>query len=350
MAHARAIVHIGPMKTGSTAFAAAATEAERSGALAPGVIYPIGENWFGDDRPVVKHHQVNRAARPEPDRARNREREQESMRALEDAIARCVRRAGDRAAAHGISEAVILLLAEGASHQRNPQRLTAMLRRHVDQIDYVLVPRAQPRAVGSIIAHGVKDMTAVRRHRLDAAGHLAAPVRARRFDYAAIVEQWRHDGATLHIVPYEEDTPGTMSVIDAIVDAARLPRLPVSAKLLAKRTHPSFSTEGLEELARIKRHHQFFRWLPGAEDRYRRRFSEAWERHHRLARAGLIEPWRLSPRDTEHVAAAYAESNERFRALLGADADRPAWRAWFAAAAGAFDSPTQPVRTSEETV
>lgn len=346
----RAIVHIGPMKTGSTAFAAALAEAERSGTLAPGVLYPIGQNWFGDQRSVVKHHQLNAAARREPLVARRRDREQEQLRVLEEAIAQCVRTAVDRAAARDASEATILLVAEGASHQPRPERLTTMLGRHVDRIDYVLVARAQPRAIGSIIAHGVKDIGAVRHDRLDAVDHLGGPARARRFDYAAIVERWRHEGATLHIVPYDEDAPGTTSLLDAILDTVELPRLTVSESLAAKRTHPSFSAEGLRELARIKRRYRRLGWIPGAEERYRRRFTEAWARHHQLARDGLVRPWRLPRRDVEHVAAAYAESNRRFRALLGADADRPAWRGWFAIAAGTLEPPVRPTPTPEETV
>ncbi|MGV3733022.1 MAG: hypothetical protein ACO1N6_06445 [Microcella sp.] len=346
----RAVVHIGPMKTGTTAFAAAASEAQRAQTLPAGMVYPMGTLWFGDDRSVVKHHQLNAGAHGRPAARRARERQQAGLDELERALATAVDAARSRAAATGAAEGAIVLVAEGLSHQKNPRRLTALLRRHVDRVDYVLVARAQPRAIGSILAHGVKDVGAPQRYRLDVSDHLARSARARRYDYAQIVERWRHDGAALHVLPFPEGAPGTTLLTDAVLDAVDLPRLPVAESLAAKRTHPSFSQEGLRELARIKRQWRRLAWLPGAEERYQRRFAEAWERHHRAARRGEVAPWRLPPRDVRLVIAAYAESNQRFRDLLAAEADTPAWRDWFALALGDEPTTPTPAPTPEESV
>lgn len=350
MPRLRAVVHIGPMKTGTTAFAAAATGAERSATLPNGMLYPMAADWFGDDRSVVKHHQLNIGAHGGPAAQRARERRQAGLDELEAAIARTVDVARSRGEATHAPEAAVVFVAEGLSHQKNPEQLTALLGRHVEQIDYVLVARIQSRAIGSILAHGVKDVGAVHRRRLDPVEHLERGARARRFDYAQILDRWRHDGATLHVLPFNEGAPGTTVLTDAILDSVGLPRMPIDDQVATKRTHPSFSAEGLNELAALKRRRHLFGWLPGAEQRYQRDFAEAWERHHRLARKGTVEPWRLPPRDIEHVIAAYAESNRRFRQMLGAEADTPAWRSWFAAALAEPASTPASAPESEETV
>lgn len=346
----RAVVHIGPMKTGTTAFAAAASEAQRAQTLPAGMVYPMGTLWFGDDRSVVKHHQLNLAARRVPTGKRRRAREEVELAALEAMLAQCADRARHGAEEGNVAEAVLLLVAEGLSHQSNVERLTETLGRHVDRIDFVMVARAQSRAVGSLIAHGVKDVRSIDRWRLDASAHLSGPSRMRRFDYARILDHWRREDSVLHVLPFDESAPGGRSLTDAIMHAVGLPPIPVSDALAARRTHPTYSRAGLAELARIKRLQRVLGWLPGADERYRRRFTEAWERHHRSARDGRVEPWRLPPRDVRLVIAAYAESNQRFRDLLAAEADTPAWRDWFALALG--DEPTTPVPapTPEESV
>ena len=56
------------------------------------------------------------------------------------------------------------------------------------------------------------------------------------------------------------------------------------------------------------------------------------------------------PRDVRLVIAAYAESNQRFRDLLAAEADTPAWRDWFALALGDEPTTPTPAPTPEESV
>lgn len=328
MVSLRAVVHIGPMKTGTTAFAAACTQAEGNGTLPEAMLYPTGALWFGDDRSVVKHHQLNAPARGDHAMRRARDRARPTVDDLERALVAAARAARDRAVD---KSAVIVLVAEGLSHQVNPLGLTEQLLRHVDSIDYVLVVRRQPRAIGSIIAHGVKDIGAVKRHELSVDNHLSRSARVRRFDYARILDGWRHDGATLHVVPYDESAAGSSWLSDAICDRVGIARLPVPASLAARRSHPSFSEEGLLELAALKRRYWRLRWLPRADERYRAAFSDAWDRHHRLARTGKVEPWRLSSADDRVVATAYAESNRRLREQLGVEAESPLWREWFAA-------------------
>lgn len=334
MVSLRAVVHIGPMKTGTTAFAAACTQAAANGSLPQGLLYPTGSLWFDDDRSVVKHHQLNAPARGDHAARRARDRARPGVDELERALVASASTARSGAVD---GSAVVVLVAEGLSHQVNPHGLTEQLLQHVDAIDYVLVARRQQRAIGSIIAHGVKDVRAVKRRQLSVEDHLSRSARVRRFDYARILDGWRHDGATLHVVPYDESAAGSTWLSDTICDRVGIARLPVSESLAARRSHPSFSEEGLRELAALKRRYWRWRWLPRANERYREAFAVAWDRHHRLAREGAIERWRLSDVDEKTVSAAYAESNRRFRAQLGVEAETPLWHEWFTAVG--IDSP-----------
>ena len=126
----------------------------------------MGAVWFDDDRSVVKHHQLNAAAHGRPAAQRARDRKRSGVDELERAVIASSEAARERAVD---GEASFIVVAEGLSHQVNPVGLTTLLRRHVDQIDYVLVARRQPRAVGSIMAHGVKDIGAPTRGHLNAA-------------------------------------------------------------------------------------------------------------------------------------------------------------------------------------
>jgi len=292
-----------------------------------GMLYPRASLWLDDDRTLVKHHQLNYFAHGDRGGRRARDRFESSSDRLSESLAASAAEARSRAVD---GRSAMVLVAEGLSHQSNPAGVTAELMRHVDEVDYVLVARRQPRAIGSLIAHSVKDIRAVDRWHLTAEKYLSRSRRLHRFDYASILDTWRHDGATLHVMPFDEAAPGTTTLTDGIFDRLDLPRVPQSKSLSTRRTHPSFSEEGLRELAAIKRRHRWMRWAPGADERYQAVFSSAWERHHLAARNGTVQPWRLSVREEARVRADYVGSNARFRELLGDEAATPPWDEWFA--------------------
>ena len=58
MASTRVIVHVGPMKTGTSAFAAHLWRTAVDGDLPGNMIYPMNDLWFPANATIVKHHDL----------------------------------------------------------------------------------------------------------------------------------------------------------------------------------------------------------------------------------------------------------------------------------------------------
>jgi len=58
MATTRVVVHVGPMKTGTTAIGAYFSAAHSAGVLPSDVVYPAGDLWFPASGSITKHGQL----------------------------------------------------------------------------------------------------------------------------------------------------------------------------------------------------------------------------------------------------------------------------------------------------
>jgi hypothetical protein len=323
------VVHIGPMKTGTTALAISLIESTNSGRLANDFVYPIGDLWWDEGNPVAKHHSITSLAMvgvrdPERQRAVTQRRAIVSERL--DNLAAVLRARGD-------GRHSVMMIAEGAPNRVDPVVLTESLRGWFDEVVYCLVVRGQVPGIESSLSHAVRKSVPAPANPSERAVNVAS-VRSRRFDYARIVARWGHlENARLVVVPFLESDIASYALFDRLFSAVGLPLLPREEAVDGKRLHSAISSADVRRLRRLAALHRALAWQPSWSARVLPRFARAQaEALHRSATADSADRRpRLSARKAEQVRRDYVQSNAELQAFLADASLEPGWVEWFAA-------------------
>ncbi|MEY4312685.1 MAG: hypothetical protein RLZZ319_194 [Actinomycetota bacterium] len=334
MGKVRVLVHLGPMKTGTSAFAAHLSRRNTAGTLPKHIIYPTDDLWFPSRGDIVKHHDLVEIA-PVPMKESGERRRKTSVTPamlsarFADIAAAARQRGGD---------VLVVMVCEIADQRATPE-LGRVLRQHFDVVDFVIVARDQSSAVRSLLGQQIRMWARKDVNRLDVREFARRHYERGSYDYARLWDKWagKNRNYTLHFVPYRNGS-GTDDLSQDIFDAVNLGEFPHSPDLLGgERIHSSFSEARMRELALIKRWAQSAAAIPGVLALGERLFNIVLRRAHaeiaRRQSSGLAS-WKLSDADQDAVLDLYRESNEKFRLLVGKPASEPRWSAWFDKALG----------------
>jgi len=318
----RAVVHLGPIKSGTTALSRYLTTAVADRVLPPHIVYPTGELWFGRSGAIVRQ-------RAELERLIEREPDAELTSALAGVGAELRRRGGEHPTA--------LFVIETGGARLDPQRTTAALAPHVDEVVYVVMARPQTTAVTSIVAQRAK-MWDGERASLDPRVHIArGDTDIRWLDYDALQAKWMPSAGEhrLIMLPFLEGDQGTFRGIQRLFDALDLGAAPAARGIEGRRIHPTFSREGMQALVDLKNRAHRWAWVPGASARLEARFREAVTVYHASAIGNGVDPsgrpyrpWRFDEAERAWVADHFRAANERFLATVDRGLLEQEWQQW----------------------
>jgi hypothetical protein len=323
MTRTRAVVHLGPIKSGTTALARYLTSATSQNVLPAGLVYPLGDLWMGRSGSIV----------------RQRDDFDQTSVGPEGAVFTSAQTPGALdAVAHHLAlmptdRATALFIVETGGARLHPQALADSLLSRFDDVVLISMARRQDRALASIIAQRAKMWG--QPSSLDPRVHLAAPdPDVESLHYDRITERWEGTGAEFRMIPYLEGDQATFAAIARIFHVLGLPT-PVETKGIAgRRIHPTFSQEGMTALVEIKRRASRA-WLPGSRERWQVRFDEAIAAYHASAISSGLEPsgrkfvpWALSDVDARWVLDLFHESNQRMLATVDRAGCESDWAAW----------------------
>lgn len=328
MTATRAVIHLGPIKSGTTAFSRYLTTATADRSLPDQVLFPTGELWFGRTGAIVRQRA---------------ELEQLVERDADTALTSTLARIGDQLRAQGSERATAIFVVETGGARLDPQRTTAAFAPHVDEVVYVVMARPQTTAVTSIVAQRVKMWDGgqasldPRRH------HARDDLDIRWLDYDALLTKWMPaaDEHRVMMLPFLEGDQGTFHGIQRLFDALELGSAPVARGIEGRRIHPTFSRDGMQALVDVKNRAHRWRRLPGAGARLESQFREAVTVYHAAAIGGGVDPsgrpyrpWRFDEKDRAWVAEQFRDSNERFLARIDRSAFEQEWADWARTARG----------------
>jgi hypothetical protein len=307
-----AIVHIGPMKSGTSALARYLTVAQAQSVLPDGVIYPFGDLWFGRTQNIVKQElellRIGSASRHDFSEA--------ELTGIYGEVDAAI--AGVGAATRPGGQTAVFIC-ESAGKTTSVQALESWFTPYFDRVSFVTVARRQEFAMPSIIAQRVKEWG---RHEvsLAATDYLTSePGFVHTLDYAAMMQEWSRPGQPLLVIPYLEGEQGSMESVARFFRFLDLGEPAAVRGIEGKRIHPTFSRDGLLALAAIKRRARVLRWVPGYAKRASAEFHDLWKKYHAAAATAGIEP-----------------SGRRFAPFALTDGDRIAVREHFAASNASF--------------
>lgn len=336
MTVARAIIHLGPVKTGTTALSQYLTALEHAGTMPKHIIYPTGDLWFGDNDAIVRqrrrleilmepkvHHfsDLPDALRPDSE-----------MNATLHAIA---------TAARSSTEPVVssIFIAETGLPRFNPAIIDPYFRAHFDDVVYVFMARRQDKLVTSIVAQHMK-MWERRWTTLNPRIELAKSYRLRDFaalDYAKQYRRWVDGVGSDNViaVPYLEGEQGSFSAIDRFFEFAGLGEAPRVEGIEGRRIHPTFSAAGMRRLAYVKNFARWTWWFPPFRERLNAAWAGSMRNFHERAIDGApdpdgtpFSPWSLDAKDQRWVMRRFRESNRALRASQTGHGS--VWDTWLA--------------------
>jgi hypothetical protein len=334
MSKVRLLVHLGPMKTGTSSFAHHFSQLATAGKLPKSVIYPTGELWFPARGEIVKHHDLVELAfaplRASGERRRNTDATPARIRRrLSSIVAEATSRGGD----------VRVVMVCEIGDQRATPKLGTILREYFDTVDFVIVARDQSSAIRSLLAQQIRmwdrtDVTA-----LDAKAFTRKHATRGSYDYARLWDKWNtaSEDYSVHFVPYRS-VSGTADLSEDIFRAVRFGDFPLSPDLgSGERIHSTFSGKRMSDLSTIKRWARRLSFIPGARDLFRCLFDFVVGRAHDELKRNSMRPgdtWTLSSAERDFIADKYRSSNKQFREKLGAEGDNARWTEWFASTLG----------------
>ncbi len=334
MAKVRLLVHLGPMKTGTSSFAYQFSLLASHGTLPTNLIYPTNDLWFPSRGEIVKHHDLVELALAPLNASGERRRNTSATPAL---IREKLSAIAAEAKSRGGDIQVVMVCEIG--DQRATPKLGKILRGYFDTVDFVIVARDQPSAIRSLLAQQIRmwDRTSVTA--LDSGAFMRKHAVRGSYDYARLWDKWNTGSKdyAVHFVPYRSGV-GTSDLSQDIFNTVGFGEFPHSPKLAnGERIHSTFSHERMNELASIKRWAHRFSVIPGAREVFRLLFVFVVRKAHDELKRNSSEThdsWTLTSLERSFVVEEYRQSNEQFQEKLGAEADTARWANWFALTLG----------------
>jgi hypothetical protein len=330
---ARALVHLGPIKTGTTALSRYLTLTNNAGVTPHNLIFPTGDMWFGRNGDIVRQRYELEALMDTRDISAGSEIGPGFVPRLDAALGLVATELRARKA----HTATAIFVVETGLPRFDPARLDSALRQQFDTVDYLFMARRQDKLVTSIVAQNMK-MFEKKWSTLNPRFELSRFPRLRDFaalDYTAQYTRWARIVGSEHVivVPYDEGDQGSFATIDRIFDFAGLGAAPRIDGIEGLRIHPTFSAFGMKKMAWLKSITRFaWAWPP-----FRARLTAVWDswtvKYHNQAISELpdpdgqaFQPWSLSSGDRRWVSRRFLASNRKLRSLQTTHTD--AWDEW----------------------
>jgi hypothetical protein len=318
-----AIVHIGPMKTGTTSLAQYFVRAAKAGVLPEGVLYPHGPLWFNTYRHVIELENlatdenlaVTGWANPQTD----------------DALARVAAATRDSCGESGQA----VFISETLFNRRPTSAYITGMLRHFDSVHALVNVRRQDAAVSSMIAHRIRAGTA------PAAGDsldnhiLDTPNLLDKFDYGKNLAVWQAEnpGVTFSVLPVFESDPDPYRLVRSVYRACGWGDPTPVKDFEGQSFNPSPSPDLIEQLVQKHRASRRWRWLPQVRGSIQKDLlalkREASRPRRVKPRSTTAGGWSLTSRERLFVVNSFAESNKSLLAanrndsLFAAD-----WNEW----------------------
>lgn len=327
------LIHIGPMKTGTTALGYYFSVATEQGFLPPSILYPTGDLWFPAAGPVVKHNALFDFFAESSNQPQFRKTPIQMPADVETRVARVA------AAAQQAAGSTVVFVSETLSSRTNIALLLTMLRKYFDRIRVVFAVRSPVAAEKSMLVHRIKDWR-VNQPDFDIVKMMHARTELPGERYARVLDRWSSfSDVELVLLPYFEDDSDGYASVDrfyAVVAGAPAPRL--EDDFGSRRLHPSLPRASLTRLILLKNLGRGARALPPVAAIIKRLFSAVLgaDREKTVAR-GFEErtegygEWQLSPAEESAIRTLYAPSYAAVRKMLGPKIESPDWQKWHAA-------------------
>jgi hypothetical protein len=335
MATTRVVVHVGPMKTGTTAIGAYFSAAHAAGILPSDVIYPAGDLWFPAAGSITKHGQLADYLYPEGRKEAGRktaiQAPDDIVRKVRDLAASVAKGRGSRRTAVFISETLV--------GRANLGRLVDLLKSAFDEVVFVLAVRSPVEATQSLLVHKIKEWRSDRAD-LDLYGMLKRPNGSVGYDYRRMLLQLHELPIDdFFLIPYFEDESDGYAVVDRFMKIVTgKPATRLEGDFGSRRIHPSLPLSSLKRLVALKKLKPHLERIPFLAKVIHSLFLRILNADRsKVMRAGFYTrssdsgDWVISPDERARIVGLYGNLGDDLRKALGPQSKQAEWRSWFKA-------------------
>jgi hypothetical protein len=330
----RAVVHIGPVKTGSTAFTRQMTTSQERGELGESIVYALPREVSRHNKSQTVLPEHIRHLAPKLDWSNQSGENYVATRGSNEVVVDGVRAYLDDlitdVRSRTKADATVFFVEEALSRRPNPGNLPAELLGRFDTVDLVFVARAQQFIVPSAISQRVKMGAYPGVWDARVSTYLSHENLANQFDYASILDRWGSSDPRVRIiaVPFLETDRGTQNLFHRILTAVDVQANlgePVKSEVNATPSRFEIAAIGLYKKATFRRSTK--RRPRGS----RRLSADVFPRREFALIARLIRSprWSVTPDERIHIVDFYKAANMRFREKLGEQAKSAEWTEWF---------------------
>lgn len=335
MATTRVVVHVGPMKTGTTALGAYFSAAQSAGILPADIVYPVGDLWFPASGNITKHGQLADFLYPEGRHNSGRKTQIQSpdnvARKLRDVAAHVATTAGSRGTAVFISETLV--------GQADLERLVEQLNVAFDEVAFVLAVRSPVEAAQSLLVHKIKEWRS-RHVDFDLYAMLRNRDGSLDYDYQRMISTLRQLPIdTFLLIPYFEEESDGYAVVDRFMKVVTgKSAIRLDNDFGSRRIHPSLPLPSLKRLVAVKKMKSLLGGVPFLASILHSLFLRILNADRsKVMRAGFNArssdsgDWVISPAERARILALYGNLGADLRKALGAQSTQADWRSWFKA-------------------
>lgn len=335
MATTRVILHVGPMKTGTSAIGAYFSAAQRAGILPSDVIYPVQDHWFPSAGGITKHGQLADYLYPNGRKKAGRktaiQTPENVERKVRDLAADVAKGRGSRRTAVFVSETLV--------GRANLGRLVDLLKSAFDEVVFVLAVRSPVEATQSLLVHKIKEWQSDHAD-FDLNRMLKRPNGSIAYDYRRMLSQLQELPIDDYfLIPYFEDESDGYAVVDRFMKIVTgKPAVRLEGDFGSRRIHPSLPLSSLKRLVALKKLKSTLRRFPFLVRIIRALFFRILNvDRSKVMRAGFNTrssdsgDWVISPDDRARIFGLYGSLGEHLRKVLGKQSTQREWQSWFKA-------------------
>ncbi len=321
----RAVVHIGPMKTGSTSLAHYMRQAQNEGDMPSGTLYPTNDLWF--DRGKTSEALASRVFNNEG-----------RVISFGEGVMEMLLKVRGHALMSIGESSTVFLIAETVLRKPTPDFFWTELSKVFEEVHCVIFARQQDFAISSRITQRMKtspanNEEALRSSKLSISEIVKdSPSFWEMNDYALQIRRWgaRQPNHHLHVIPYFETEQPSFQIVEdffAIAGAEYTPSLNNAYKKIL-RSNVSPTSDQLDQLRQKKLALAF---LPPSSHLERDRLlDEMRELEKNINKQNSsTQPWRLPDDERLAIINYYQKSNSLLKNLVDSLGSKERWEKWF---------------------
>jgi hypothetical protein len=326
----RAILHVGPNKTGSSSMVNFMNAAK--GRLPSNVIYPGEDFGFRSHFKAMRHNwdlsRVNiDKASGSPSFVRP-----ETATAMENLVAHM----------RGMEEEEVsaVFVCESLSRASQEIEMSALLSEYFDEVVIVKIARKQDDLLASVIVQYAKSWTK-RPNSLSWKKFSSQAASIDFMDFEQSLSRWEaveanYPSVRYEFIPFLESDPGTENLLRRFFEVTQLTGMPEGVIKPGLRINSSIGASAVEKLVSFKRWDRLVGWIPKVHETFlakhaevsRQALTEISSHSRKNDNDDPVRVWRINPQGCREILAHYLPSNRSFVTRVNQNGLTDEWHAW----------------------